>query len=123
MNRRQFFKWLGVGAAAAVVAPSAFATEPSACVAPVCNLSDYGTYPWVEHKPYQCSCAGRSFWEGECEWCHAHPAPRQPIENYADYTNFSSIISVSSIDDPVALAAKELGYRAGLSVQRLVSEC
>lgn len=35
MNRRKFFKWLGVGTAVAAVAPSALLAEGPACVAEI----------------------------------------------------------------------------------------
>lgn len=54
MNRRSFFKWLGAGSVAVVVAPSALFTEGPACVAPppfvdvpslhVHSIGDYAEY-------------------------------------------------------------------------------
>ncbi len=40
MNRRKFFKWLGAGVAAVVVAPTTLFKEESVCVAP----AGYRTY-------------------------------------------------------------------------------
>ncbi len=49
MNRRQFFKWLGIGAAAAVVAPSALAV----CEDPWCGSELPDSFTRADHRDKQ----------------------------------------------------------------------
>jgi len=45
MNRRNFLKWLGVGSAAAVVAPSILLSKESVCATPIAaNVNQYSDY-------------------------------------------------------------------------------
>jgi hypothetical protein len=92
LNRRKFFKWLGVGAAVAAVAPYVDLPAVPACVAP--KTTGYTTYVMGEN----------AF-----------------ISSYADYLNFSDFPIASAIDDVVADSAKELGYRHSLLLNELVS--
>lgn len=107
MNRRNFFKWLGAGTAAAaagvVVAPSVIEKI-------------------VKPKPSDCDCALRSFWDGPCkyhleEWRRVQASGE--IGSYADYSSFASFASKTSIDEAVGQAAADLGHQAGLHVSDL----
>lgn len=91
MNRRKFFKWLGVGSVAAVVAPSALLVEGPA----------YLTTP----KP-------------PVEWA-TNGIPTAAME-YAEYTSFSAFTIASSVDDCVSDAAQELAHRSGLMLNEMV---
>lgn len=91
MNRRNFFKWLGIGAAAAVVAPSVLTlTEPVCVEAP---------------KAYRTYVMGKDVY----------------VASYFDYANFSDFAIKTSIDELVEKTAKELGkahaYRINMLVQ------
>lgn len=110
MNRRKFFKWLGVGIAGAAVAPSLATPMGPGCVAT------------------SCSCSGRSFWEGRCEYCQAHKLVcgcdrtkgcTCPVLSYADYSNFSQFALIASMDETVMQCAKELGEAAGRDIAAL----
>jgi hypothetical protein len=79
LNRRKFFKWLGVGAAVAAVAPYVDLPAVPACVAP--KTVEYTT----------CVLGEDAF-----------------ISSYADYVNFSDFAIASAIDDAVADYAKEI---------------
>jgi hypothetical protein len=94
LNRRKFFKWLGAGTAAAVVAPTVLKALEPLCVAP--KTVTYSTYIMGKDAI---------------------------IGGYADYANFSHFALASAIDESVANAAKELGYQHGLSVSQLVQSC
>lgn len=105
MNRRKFLNFLSLavgGSAVAAVAPSL-----STVMGPECVTTHTG-----------CTCAGRSFWEGQCEWCARQPKS-QEILGYADYTSFSAIATAAAIDDIVSNAAKELGEAAGQHISAL----
>lgn len=87
ISRRRFFKWLGVGAAAAVVAPSALAVmEPS--------------------------CARKSPWDGE----YGYHYDTIRGDEYADYTDFSSFSHHAALDEIVENAGKELSEQAARSI-------
>jgi hypothetical protein len=104
MNRRKFLSWLGMGSAAVAVAPYALLNgEP------------------VYVTETVCSCSGRSFWEGPCDYCRAHPAPPSTL-GYADYSSFSKVAVDAEIDDVVSQTAMELGRQAGLSIRQLERE-
>lgn len=90
LNRRKFFKWVGVGVAASAVAPSVIKAAESLCVAP--KTLTYTTY-----------VMGKDAIIGE----------------YANYCNFSSMAIASAMDEAVADSAKELSYQAGLSISEL----
>ena len=68
-----------------------------------------------------CSCAGRSFWEGPCEWCTAHPKVREPLD-YEEMHRQVRFAVRAAIDEVVCQAARELGYSAGLMVAGLPPE-
>src|SRR5882724_160465 len=98
MNRRKFFKWLGVGTAAAVVAPSALAS----CGDPWCgSIAGEGIIPHDELH---------DSWDGPSE---------SVVRGYADYTNFSSFALAAAIDDIVSQSAAELGAAAGRDIAAL----
>jgi hypothetical protein len=99
MNRRKFFRWLGLGTAV-VVAPAALVPEGPVCVETCC------------------SCSGRSFWEGECDYCTAHPRPR-PLLTWVDYQNFSSFSVACSIDPKVADASSHFADSAARGIKEL----
>jgi hypothetical protein len=90
LNRRKFFKWLGVGTAAAVVAPTMLKALEPLCVAP--KTLTYTTYVMGKDAI---------------------------ISEYANYVNFSDFALASAMDEAVENAAAELGHRAGLSVAKL----
>jgi hypothetical protein len=94
LDRRKFFKWLGVGTAATVVAPSAVKAMESLCVAP---------------KP----TAYRTYVMGK-ETLFSYP-------EYVDYANFSSFAISTSIDEVVEKAAAELGAAHSRRIAALVS--
>jgi TAT (twin-arginine translocation) pathway signal sequence len=90
MNRRSFFKWLGVGTAAVVVAP----TPLTECDDPWCgSIGGEGIIPHDE--------------------LHQIAGPAYPVNpvllDYADYEAFSTFVISSSIDDEVLESSKELG--------------
>lgn len=96
ISRRRFFKWLGAGTAAVVVAPSALAV----CADPWCgSIAGEGIIPHDE--------------------LHEYPANISYYTEYADYTNFSSFALAASIDNIVANAAKELGEAAARDIASL----
>lgn len=119
MNRRRFFKWLGAGTAAVVVAPAAILPKES----------HVQTHPWdYPAELDNCSCSGRSFWEGPCDWCSTHsrecgcPYSKSctcTVLGYADYSSFSSFALSSSIDESITNVANEMAHRAGRSVSEL----
>src|ERR1700693_4115201 len=104
LNRRKFFKWLGAGTAAAVVAPSAVEAIESTV-----SRKD----PWSNYTetniPGSWSCVGRSLREGPCEYCYQTKLEcgctrgqcTCPVLQYADYSNFSQFAIQSSTDDMV----------------------
>lgn len=90
MNRRSFFKWLGIGVAAAVVAPSALTiTEPVCVEAP---------------KAYSTYVMGKD----------------AIISGYFDYANFSDFAIKTSIDELVENTARELGEAHAYRITMLV---
>jgi hypothetical protein len=108
VNRRKFFKWLGVGTAAVAVAPATLLPKE----------------PVVEQS---CSCALRGSWEGECHWCHYNKMECGCIRghctctilDYSDYCKFSSFSIASSIDEMVSDCAVDLSRRAGLAAKEM----
>jgi hypothetical protein len=81
-----------------VVAPSAL----SSCEDPWCgSIAGEGIIPHDElHEPFKL-------------------LKDDIVREYADYTNFSSFAIASSIDETVAATARELSFRAGLSMAAL----
>jgi len=110
MNRRKFFRWLGLGTAVAAAAPSTLLAMGPACVETCC------------------SCSGRSFWEGACDYCHENVMEcgcnrtkgcTCKVLDYRDYASFSMVSVNESIDRMVSDAAAELSRQAGLSIREL----
>lgn len=100
MNRRSFFKWLGVGTAAVVAAPGVI----SICDDPWCgSIAGEGIIPHDELHGI----------------CVDHAQPITECLEYADYADFSSFSTCSAIDEIVSNAAKELGERAGRDTAEL----
>ena len=98
LNRRKFFKWLGVGVAASAVAPSVIAE----CGDPWCgSIAGEGIVPHDELHSYKPEIVSHN--------------------EYADYVNFSNFKLARAIDEVVAKSAKEMGYRHGLLLNELVS--
>jgi hypothetical protein len=97
VNRRKFFKWLGVGAAIAVAAPYADTVMGPACVAPpavsVAAPAAYATYVMGQDAI---------------------------INSYRDYVNFSDLAITSAIDESVERVNAEFKYRTTLSLRELV---
>jgi hypothetical protein len=94
LNRRKFFKWLGVGTAAAVVAPTVLKALEPLCVAP--KTLTYTTYVMGKDAI---------------------------ISEYANYVNFSDFALASAMDEVVSDTAKELSYQCSLHVSQLVQSC
>jgi hypothetical protein len=44
---------------------------------------------WHAAKDVSCSCALRSFWEGQCDWCCEHPAPPEPPKTFEEYVAYA----------------------------------
>ena len=66
----------------------------------------------------QCTCSLRSFWEGPCEWCSAHPEELPPMD-YQQYARSILIDMQPVVDRIVTEAAIELGRRAGEELTRV----
>jgi hypothetical protein len=66
---------------------------------------------WKTKATGNCSCAGRSFWEGLCDWCHAFPRPC-PLLNWDDYNRAVRIQVDECIDKILDRASIELGWSA-----------
>lgn len=94
MNRRKFFRFLGIGAAVAVVAPYADTVMGPACVAPPAVPAAYSTYVMGKEAI---------------------------IGSYYNYANFSDFAISAALDDTIQDVATELSYRVGLSVQQLAA--
>jgi hypothetical protein len=100
MNRRKFLKWLGVGTAAAVVAPSAIAE----CTDPWCgSIAGEGIIPHDELHSWNATTYYNTM----------------GLDTYNDYSSFSQFAIESSIDQVVQNAAKELGAAAGRDISAL----
>jgi TAT (twin-arginine translocation) pathway-exported protein len=91
MNRRKFLKWLGVGTAAVVVAPSALKLLEPASVAPAPTIG-YTTYIMGKDAV---------------------------ISDWYEYANFSQFAIAADFDAAVQACAEELGHAAGLEISRL----
>jgi hypothetical protein len=68
-----------------------------------------------------CSCLGRSFWEGRCDWCIANPEIL-PLFDYQQLARSVQIEGEKALDEIVTNAAIELGYQAGKHVAELAKE-
>lgn len=93
MERRSFIKKLFGGAAAVAVVAAVPAVAET------------------------CDCALRSFWDGPCP---KHST--QTLGDYAEYADYSSFSRISLSQSERAMvddAARELAYRAGLSMNQL----
>lgn len=114
LNRRKFFKWLGVGTAVAAVAPSVLTSMEPAVTGNVLVAQA------IHGMQLSCSCASDSFWDGPCEYCQRQPKVTSYNE-YVDYANFSSFAIANSIDEAVNDVAIELAYRQKVLLNELVS--
>ena len=93
MDRRKFLKYLGVGTATAAVV----------VVAP--ELVEHAIGMGPVDEPYM--------------FAYGHGTEVAHISEYADYSDFSELAIHESMDDIVAEAAKELAYRASLTMNQL----
>lgn len=89
MNRRKFFKWMGAGTVAVVVAPTARLSEG----------------PVVEQSRMECGCI-----YGQCT-CE--------VLGYNDYVNFSSFALAASMDKAVANVGRQLAQDQARGIKEL----
>lgn len=72
----------------------------------------------LAEKHAQCDCLLRSFFQGPCDWCRAHPEEQPPLD-YQQVARAAQFAVQKAIDDTVSKAATELGYRAGRELSKL----
>jgi hypothetical protein len=95
LNRRKFFKWLGAGTAAAVVAPTVLKALEPLCVAPT-----------PKYVPITLTDTSTGI----------------VISTYAEYSNFSSFATKAALDDAVYISAAQLGKAHAERIKSLLSD-
>jgi hypothetical protein len=94
---------------------------------PLSNLTPMAVAPSTPSKedPHSsdrkrlCDCSMRSFWEGDCDFCRAHPVPREAL-SYNEYCNFSTLAVGSAFDPDIMDAALECGAAYARKIGALV---